>query len=246
MAAITFSDEDLQLGGEHYNRPLYITGTIRDTKINRILLDCGSVVNLLPLKSLKAMGLMTSHLSPMFHTIQDRQVVVHKLAISKEKKPVKQAERRFRPELTVQIKCEVNMLIEVGIEIDRDKIKTRVEMPPPRNLRELRGIFDELMEAKALTLPEPKRPNEVGMTNYPKYFPYHHLLGHSIEDCYTFKDIIEGMINKGEIEVEGGKSKGPSASSNVISTIKEMKISPPFHYPIGPYLFIFKWEMRFK
>ncbi|KAL8151399.1 hypothetical protein V2J09_021207 [Rumex salicifolius] len=82
---------------------------------------------------------------------------------------------------------------------------------------DVQGIFDELMEAKALTLPEPKRPNE---------------------------DIIEGMINKGEIEVEGGKFKGPSASSNVISTIKEMKISPPFHYPIGPYLFIFKWEMR--
>ncbi|KAL8151406.1 hypothetical protein V2J09_021214 [Rumex salicifolius] len=129
MAAITFSDEDLQLGGEHYNRPLYITGTIRDTKINRILLDCGSVVNLLPVKSLKAMGLMTSHLSPMFHTIQDRQVVVHKLAISKEKKPVKQAERRFRPELTVQIKCEVNMLIEVGIEESKlIVIKSRLEL----------------------------------------------------------------------------------------------------------------------
>ncbi|KAL8151402.1 hypothetical protein V2J09_021210 [Rumex salicifolius] len=50
------------------------------------------------------------------------------------------------------------------------------------------------------------------------------------------------MINKGEIEVEGGKSKGPSASSNVISTIKDDEDIPtislpyraiPIHFQMG-------------
>ena len=70
MAAITFSDEDLQLGDELHNRPLYIMGTIGEVSINRILLDCGSAVNLLPFKALKAIGLSTAHLSPTMLTIQ--------------------------------------------------------------------------------------------------------------------------------------------------------------------------------
>ena len=57
MACITFSDEDLQLGSANHNRPLYVTGRIGDKRINRILLDCGSAVNLLPLRVLRAIGI---------------------------------------------------------------------------------------------------------------------------------------------------------------------------------------------
>ncbi|KAL8158916.1 hypothetical protein V2J09_000453 [Rumex salicifolius] len=55
----------LQLEEEYHNRPLYVT----NTKINRILLDCGSAVNLLPFRVLKSLGLNTKHLSPTFLTI---------------------------------------------------------------------------------------------------------------------------------------------------------------------------------
>ena len=56
MPCVTFSDEDLQLGSANHNRPLYVTSRIGDERINRILLDCGSAVNLLPLRALRAIG----------------------------------------------------------------------------------------------------------------------------------------------------------------------------------------------
>ncbi|KAA0055891.1 uncharacterized protein E6C27_scaffold438G00090 [Cucumis melo var. makuwa] len=44
----------------------------------------------------------------------DPKVAVHRLAIKPEHRPVKQAQRRFRPELISQIEEEVNKLIEAG------------------------------------------------------------------------------------------------------------------------------------
>ncbi|KAL8151477.1 hypothetical protein V2J09_021285 [Rumex salicifolius] len=69
------------------------------------------------------------------------------------------------------------------------------------------------MIAKLLTLPEPKRPKEVGKTDDPKYCPYHRLISHPITNCYVLKDIIERMINKGV------SSKALMVLSNTISTL---------------------------
>jgi len=44
----------------------------------------------------------------------DPNVVVHKLAVSEVVKPVKQPQRRFRPELTIQINAEVDKLIRAN------------------------------------------------------------------------------------------------------------------------------------
>jgi len=63
MACITFNDEDMQLGSTDHNRPLYVTGIIGDKRINRILLDCGSAVNLPPLRVFRAMGIKPNQLS---------------------------------------------------------------------------------------------------------------------------------------------------------------------------------------
>jgi len=70
MACITLTDEDMQLGSTDHNRPLYVTGIIGDKRINRILLDCGSTVNLLPLRVLRAMGITPNQLSLTLLTIQ--------------------------------------------------------------------------------------------------------------------------------------------------------------------------------
>ena len=70
------------------------------------------------------------------------------------------------------------------------------------------------MATKAISLPEPKRPAEVNKINDPRYCPYHRIISHPIKDCYVFKDIIEDMIIRGEIEIEGTPRKGPTASSN--------------------------------
>ena len=44
----------------------------------------------------------------------DPNMAVHKLSVSKEKHPTKQAQRHYRPELVVQIKDEIDKLINVG------------------------------------------------------------------------------------------------------------------------------------
>ncbi|KAL0439763.1 UNVERIFIED_CONTAM: hypothetical protein Slati_2459300 [Sesamum latifolium] len=49
MSTITFTDEDLLLGSKPHNRYLFIDGYIREQKVNRILIDGGSAVNILPL-----------------------------------------------------------------------------------------------------------------------------------------------------------------------------------------------------
>ncbi|KAL0449510.1 UNVERIFIED_CONTAM: hypothetical protein Slati_1507400 [Sesamum latifolium] len=46
------------------------------------------------------------------------------------------------------------------------------------------GIFDDLLNANLIELPEMKRPEEAGKTDDPKYCKYHRLVGHSIHDCF--------------------------------------------------------------
>ena len=45
---LTFTDEDLLLGSKPHNRPLYVFGYAREQKIDCILIDEGSAVNILP------------------------------------------------------------------------------------------------------------------------------------------------------------------------------------------------------
>ncbi|XP_020081023.1 uncharacterized protein LOC109704671 [Ananas comosus] len=63
IANVTFTDEDMLLGTAHHNRPLYVTGTSDGEKINRILIDPGSSVNILTLRTLKSLALNVDHLS---------------------------------------------------------------------------------------------------------------------------------------------------------------------------------------
>ena len=50
---ITFKDNDFLFGEELHNRPLYMVGHVPEKKINRILIDEGSGVNILPIHTLK-------------------------------------------------------------------------------------------------------------------------------------------------------------------------------------------------
>ena len=60
---LTFTDEDLLLGSKPHNRPLYVYGYAREQKINRILIDGGSVVNILPKMTMRRLGLTMEELS---------------------------------------------------------------------------------------------------------------------------------------------------------------------------------------
>ncbi|TKC11878.1 hypothetical protein, partial [Robertmurraya kyonggiensis] len=51
-------------------------------------------------------------------------------------------------------------------------------------------LFQLLIKA-GMQLPEPKKPKEVSKTDDPTFCPYHRCLGHTIENCITFKDWLE-------------------------------------------------------
>jgi hypothetical protein len=60
---MTFADKDLLLGIKKHNRPLLMLGEIDDLVINRIMIDGGSAINLLPLRTLKRIGYSAGDLS---------------------------------------------------------------------------------------------------------------------------------------------------------------------------------------
>ncbi|KAL0392875.1 UNVERIFIED_CONTAM: hypothetical protein Sradi_2510300 [Sesamum radiatum] len=57
MSTISFTDEDLLLGSKPHNRSLFIAGYVHEQKVNGILIDGGSAVNILPLRILKELGM---------------------------------------------------------------------------------------------------------------------------------------------------------------------------------------------
>jgi hypothetical protein len=69
-AYINFTDDDLLIGTADHNRPLYITENCGGQKIDRILVDAGSSINIMPLKTLKIITLDVKNLS-------DEKVIIH-------------------------------------------------------------------------------------------------------------------------------------------------------------------------
>ncbi|GLT49370.1 hypothetical protein SLA2020_229330 [Shorea laevis] len=63
LGTIAFTDEDLQLGTQKHNRPLYVSGVVRNHKVNRILIDDGSAVNIMPIYTMKRIGITVDELS---------------------------------------------------------------------------------------------------------------------------------------------------------------------------------------
>ncbi|KAL4627192.1 hypothetical protein ACB092_05G150300 [Castanea dentata] len=60
---LTFTDEDLLLGPKPHNRPLYVSGYAHEQKIDRILIDGGSDINILPKMTMRRLGLAMEELS---------------------------------------------------------------------------------------------------------------------------------------------------------------------------------------
>ncbi|KAL0439167.1 UNVERIFIED_CONTAM: hypothetical protein Slati_2399700 [Sesamum latifolium] len=63
MSTMTFTDEDLLRGSKAHNRSLFITCYAHEQKISRILIDGGSAVNILPLRTVKEFGVSMDELT---------------------------------------------------------------------------------------------------------------------------------------------------------------------------------------
>jgi len=68
--AITFTDDDLLLGSKPHNRPLFVTGYIREQKVRRILVDGGSAVSIMPKSTMNDLGITVEELSKSRMVIQ--------------------------------------------------------------------------------------------------------------------------------------------------------------------------------
>ena len=60
---LTFTDEDLLLGSKPHNHPFYVSGYACEQKIDRILIDRGSAINILPKMTMRRLGLTMEELS---------------------------------------------------------------------------------------------------------------------------------------------------------------------------------------
>ncbi|KAL0434269.1 UNVERIFIED_CONTAM: hypothetical protein Slati_2761200 [Sesamum latifolium] len=69
-ATLSFTDEDLLLGSKLHNRPLFVLGFIQEQRVNRILIDGGSAVNIMPKATMKKLGITLEDLSRSRLTIQ--------------------------------------------------------------------------------------------------------------------------------------------------------------------------------
>ncbi|KAL0284952.1 UNVERIFIED_CONTAM: hypothetical protein Sangu_2800100 [Sesamum angustifolium] len=94
-------------------------------------------------------------------------------------------------------------------------------------------IFDDLLEANLINLPEMKQPEEAELRDDPKYCKYYHLVGHAIQDCFVFKDKVMQLARQDKISIEEdssttnhvstkcGSLDGKNASCNTTHTINE-------------------------
>jgi len=55
---------------------------------------------------------------------------------------------------------------------------------------DLSGMLDDLLEKGIIQLLEPKRLEEVGRTFDPKYYCYHRMVSHPLENCIMIKELI--------------------------------------------------------
>ncbi|KAL0287171.1 UNVERIFIED_CONTAM: hypothetical protein Sangu_2704100 [Sesamum angustifolium] len=63
MSTIIFTDEDLLLVSKPHNHPLFVVGYVLKQKVNRILIDGESAVNILPLRIMKELEVPIDELS---------------------------------------------------------------------------------------------------------------------------------------------------------------------------------------
>jgi hypothetical protein len=71
----------------------------------------------------------------------------------------------------------------------------------PAAVRSARKRVAQQALKSGLTLPACKRPADIDKADDGEFFSYHRVLGHTIEDCWVFKDLIEEGYKDGTIQL---------------------------------------------
>jgi len=86
--------------------------------------------------------------------------------------------------------------------LTQDKGRRRLtlqEMQYPFPDSDISKMLDHLLELKLIDLLEMKCPEEANQTNDPKYYKYHHLMGHPMEQCFVLKNKTMELAHQGKI-----------------------------------------------
>lgn len=70
LATISFTNEEKYAEIDGHNRPIYISGIFRNKPTSRVMVDNGSVVNIIPLRTLLSVELTVDHLKHSSMVIQ--------------------------------------------------------------------------------------------------------------------------------------------------------------------------------
>ena len=83
----------------------------------------------------------------------------------------------------------------------------------------VKDMFNQLMEHRALNLPEARRPDQLGMTDNALFCPYHRYVGHVIEDCVAFKEWLQRAVNEKRINLDPEAINPDYQAVNMVSVV---------------------------
>ena len=83
----------------------------------------------------------------------------------------------------------------------------------------MKAFFQQVVDNNYITLPEPKRPGQVGMMNNPLYCPYHQYVGHVIEDCVAFKEWLQRAIDEKRLAIPHDAVNSDYRAVNVVTVM---------------------------
>src|SRR3954462_3052667 len=87
-----------------------------------------------------------------------------------------------------------------------------------------------LSKGGQLKLPVPRKPEEVGKTDDPRYCLYHRGLGHQTKNCWSLKDKLQALVDAGALRL---KTEQKTATANMTSCIQFVQ-SPPTPISVYP------------
>ena len=90
-------------------------------------------------------------------------------------------------------------------------------------------MFKLQHKSNKLKLPEPRRPEDVGKVDDPKYCMYHRAIGHPTQSCYIFKDTLQALI---DVEVLKLWPKQKKVTANAVSL--QFEDMPPVPARVAP------------
>ena len=96
------------------------------------------------------------------------------------------------------------------------------------------SLFKLLQKSNKLKLSEARRPEEAGKTDDSSYCLYHRILGHSIKNCYIFKDVLQALIDAEVLKLHP-KQKKMTANMTATSPLQlswDLPLAPTEVVPI--------------